>query len=138
MEVKEGTINSGDASEDRDVQEIMRLEQERAVLLVKHDFDAISLLVPENFTMKRPSGVTLDKGEVMAALKSGELLYEALRRECHKVVVYQNTAAATGLDTLKGMFRGERVDGQYRFRNTYVQTEGRWELVAAVSTRIRK
>jgi hypothetical protein len=138
MEVKEGTINSGDASEDRDVQEIMRLEQERAVLLVKHDFAALNLLVPENFTMKRPSGDTLNKDEVMAALKSGELLYEALQRECRHVAIYQNTAAATGLDTLKGMFRGEQVDGQYRFRNTYVQTKGRWELVAAVSTRIRK
>jgi hypothetical protein len=126
---------TGEETEDKDIREIIRLEQERAALLVARDFDAIKRLVPGSYTMTRAGGVILDKDDVMAALKSGELVYEELHRECRKVAISQNTASATGIDTIKGMFKGVRVDGQYRFRNTYVQTDGRWELVATMSSR---
>jgi hypothetical protein len=138
MELTEGTVDCGDAAEDGNIREIIRLEQERAALLVARDIEAIERLVPDSYTMTRTGGVILDKGDVMAALKSGELVYEELHRECRKVTISQNTAAATGLDTVKGMFKGQRVDGQYRFRNTYVQTDGRWELVATMSSRMGK
>ena len=138
MKLTEGTVNSGDATEDGNIQEIIRLEQERAALLVARDLEAIERLVPDSYTMTRTGGVILDKGDVMAALKSGELVYEELHRECRKVSISQNTASATGMDTIKGIFKGQRVDGQYRFRNTYVQTDGRWELVATVSNWVGK
>ena len=138
MKLTEGTVNSGDAAEDKDIREIIRLEQERAALLVARDLEAIERLVPDSYTMTRTGGVILDKGDVMAALKSGELVYEELHRECRNVAISQNTASATGMDTIKGIFKGQRVDGQYRFRNTYVQTDGRWELVATVSNRVGK
>ena len=134
MELTERTVNSGDAAEDKDIREIIRLEQERTTLLVECDLDTLNQLVPDNFTLTRPSGVTFTKREVLAALRSGNLIYESLHRECHDVTIYQNTASATGLDTVKGVFKGERMDGQYRFRNTYVQTDGRWQLVASVAT----
>lgn len=134
MEVAKGNVDSGDAADDKDVREIIRLEMERAALIVARDVEAIERLVPDTYTMTRASGVVLHKSEVMAALRSGDLLYEELRRECHNVTIFQNTAAATGLDTIKGVFKGRRVDGQYRFRNTYVQRDGRWELVGTVAT----
>jgi hypothetical protein len=134
MTSTKGTVDSGRAV-DQDEQEIIRLEMVRAALIVARDVEAIERLVPDTYTMTRASGAILNKSEVMTALRSGELMYEELRRECHNVTISQNTAAATGLDTIKGVFRGERVDGQYRFRNTYVQTDGRWELVATVASR---
>lgn len=138
MRVTERTVDANDRAEDKEVREIIRLELERAALIVARDVEAIDRLVPDSYTMTRASGVVLNKSEVMAALKSGELLYEELRRECKNVAISQNTAVAMGLDTIKGMFRGKRMDGQYRFRNTYVQTDGQWKLVATISTRIRK
>ena len=138
MELTKGTIDSGDVTEDKDIREIIRLEQESAVLLVARDLETLNLVVPDKFILTRPSGVVLTKRDVIEALKSGDLVYEELHRECHDVTIYQNTAALMGLDTLKGVFRGQRVDGQYRFRNAYVQTDGRWDLVSSVATRTGK
>jgi hypothetical protein len=134
MKEAKGKVNPGDAADDKDVREIIRLEMERAALIVAGDVETLERLVPDTYTMTRATGIILHKNEVMAALRSGDLLYEELRRECRNVTISQNTAAATGLDTIKGVFRGQRVDGQYRFRNTYVQKDGRWELVATVAT----
>lgn len=134
MNLEEEKPDFGDASEEAHVREIVRLEHERAALLVERDLETLNQLVPDNFTLTRASGVRLTKTEVLAALRSGDLIYESLRRECHDVTIYQNTASATGLDTVKGLFKGERMDGRYRFRNTYVHTDGRWQLVASVAT----
>jgi hypothetical protein len=56
------------------VREIVRLEHERAALLVERDLETLNQLVPDNFTLTRASGVRLTKTEVLAALRSGDLI----------------------------------------------------------------
>ena len=50
--------------------------------------------------------------------------------------MYLTTAVAFGREEVKVWYKGEDISGSYRFTNTYVLDEGRWENVVTHSSRI--
>ena len=54
-----------------------------------------------------------------------------------RVMLYYKTAVVTGRVTTKRMVKGAAVTGQSRFTDVFVWRQGRWQLVAGHSSRIR-
>jgi hypothetical protein len=117
-------------------QEIIKLEQRRCDAYLRRDLEALDGLLPEHFTYTRPSGIVLDKRQLLAALDSGEMIFESFDRHCDDVSVYLNTAVAIGRDTVRGRYQGRDISGHYRFSHMYVERDGRWEVVATHASRL--
>ncbi|MGH9944896.1 MAG: nuclear transport factor 2 family protein [Pyrinomonadaceae bacterium] len=113
------------------MQEINHLEQLRVDAYLKRDLESLKRLLPEHFTFTRPSGIVLNKAQLLKVIESGELTFESFERSCEKVKVHLNSASTTGLDTVKGRYKERDITGQYRFSNTYVRRQGQWVVVAA-------
>ena len=54
-----------------------------------------------------------------------------------RVLLYGDTAVVTGRVTTKQNVRGEERTGLTRFTDVFVRREGRWQLVAGHSSRIK-
>jgi ketosteroid isomerase-like protein len=47
------------------------------------------------------------------------------------VHVYGNTAVAAGANNLHGTYKGQDISGKYRFTDTWVKRNGKWQVVAS-------
>lgn len=117
-------------------QEIVGLERQRCDAYVTRDVAVLARLLPEHFTFTRPSGIVLDRAQLLRAIESGELTFESFDRQVDDVNAYLNTAVAIGRDTVKGQYQGRDISGHYRFSNMYVQRDDRWEVVATHASQL--
>ena len=127
---------TADKREDVVKQEIIGLERQRCEAYVRRDLKALDELLPEHFTFTRPSGVVLNKAQLLAALSAGDMIFESFDRQYDDVNVYLNTAVAIGRDTVRAHYQGRDISGQYRFSNMYVERGGRWAVVATHASRL--
>ena len=117
-------------------EEIRQLDHEWGEALMRNDLEALDRIMPDVFTFTDPFGEVLNKSEFLKVIKRGELTFEILKREDAKLSVHWNTALATGRDTVRGMYKGHDVSGQYRYTNVYVELNGRWKVVSSQVTRV--
>jgi ketosteroid isomerase-like protein len=62
---------------------------------------------------------------------------EYIRHVDMKVTRYGETAVVTGVENLKGTYKGRAGEMGLRFINVMVLRDGRWQLVAHQSTRVQ-
>jgi ketosteroid isomerase-like protein len=62
---------------------------------------------------------------------------EYIRHADMRVTRYGETAVVTGIEQLKGTYKGRAGEMALRFTNTLVRRDGRWQLIAHQSTRIQ-
>ena len=55
-----------------------------------------------------------------------------------RVSVYGEAALVTGVENLKGSYKDRYREMSLRFTNVFVHRDGRWQLVAHQSTRMRR
>jgi hypothetical protein len=55
-----------------------------------------------------------------------------------QVHVYTNSASAAGSKALKGTYKGQHISGKYRFTDTWVKRNGKWQLVASQATKAQE
>ena len=63
--------------------------------------------------------------------------YESLEISDIKVHVYGNSAVATGTGNVKASMKGHDISGTYRFTDTWVKRNGKWQCVASQGTKIQ-
>jgi ketosteroid isomerase-like protein len=62
---------------------------------------------------------------------------EYIRHVDMRITRYGETAMVTGVENLKGTYKGRPGEMALRFSNTLVRRDGRWQLVAHQSTRVQ-
>jgi ketosteroid isomerase-like protein len=62
---------------------------------------------------------------------------EYIRHVDMRVTRYGETAVVTGIENLKGTYKGRPGEMALRFSNTLVRRDGRWQLVSHQSTRVQ-
>lgn len=83
-------------------------------------------------------GQQMDRQTSIDNLKTGKTKYDTLEILEHKVTQYGPSAAiARGKVMVKGMFSGQPNEGTYAFSRTWLQRDGKWQVVAFQSTKIQ-
>jgi ketosteroid isomerase-like protein len=118
--------------------QIKKLEQDWAQATVKEGAAAVDQYEAEDIVSTDPSGRVTDKAQDKKDLSSGDLKFQSIQASDLKVSVYGNTAVATGTSTLKGTYKGQDISGMYRFTDTWVKRDGKWQAVASQATRIQQ
>lgn len=119
-----------------DEQAVRQLVDELSAALGRNDTAALDRIYADSFTFVGETGELTTKAPRLAAIKSGELRYESISFDDVNVRLYGNTVVATFRVTSKGQSKGQDLGGQFRVTATFVKMKGRWQEVAAQTTRI--
>ena len=118
--------------------QIKKLEQDWAQATVKDGAAAVDQYEADDIISTDPSGRVTDKAQDKKDLSSGDLKFQSLEVSDLRVRVYGDTAVAAGTTTLKGTFKQQDISGTYRYTDTWVKRNGKWQVVASQATRVQQ
>jgi ketosteroid isomerase-like protein len=110
--------------------ELYRIEDAWAQAVVRRDAKALGRLIAPKWTYSDESGL-MDRDAGIAAFVSGtDTVTEASNADM-RATVYGNAAVVTGILRMKGRGPKGRFDRRYRYTDTWVRMDGRWQAVAS-------
>jgi ketosteroid isomerase-like protein len=118
---------------------LMQMERDWGKAIVDRNIAKIREIVAADVVLTTPDGTVQSLDDDLAELKSGAFtaeLYDSLDME---VKLYGDCAAVlTGKTSLKGKYKGEDVQDQFRWTDTFVRRKSRWQIVASQATLLPK
>jgi len=117
---------------------IKKIEQELTDTIVKSDTSAFEKYLANDYLGIGPDGVTQNKSELLADIKSGTLKLESSTMSDMKVqVAGPDMAVVVYRSTDKGMYKGKDVTGEYRWLDVFVKRDGKWQIAIDQGTQIK-
>jgi hypothetical protein len=117
-------------------QELMKLEKDWGDAAIKRDLSYFERNLADEYTGTDFEATIWTKASSIAALKSGEDVVTSAVVDDMKVRIYADTAVITGRSTVKEQLKGKDITGQYRWTDTWIKRDGRWQCVASHSSKI--
>ena len=118
--------------------QIKKQEQNWAQATVKEGAAAVDQYEADDIIDTDPTGRVTDKTQDKTDMSSGDLKFQSIELSDLKVLVYGNTAVAAGTSTVRGTYKGQDISGKYRFTDTWVKRDDKWQVVATQATRIQQ
>jgi hypothetical protein len=120
--------------------ELMQLERDIGDANVRRDKAFFERIEADEFVFTDSAGGLTTKAEDVASLDkpAGEFKLISYVPDDMKVRVYGNTAVVTGRTTTKLQSKDREVTNRSRFTDVFVKRNGRWQLVAGHSSRLRE
>ena len=118
---------------------LVELERQLSEDLAKEDAAVLNRLWSDDLVFTSPNGHMTNKTQRLAGQKpSAQSAQLANINDEVKVRVYGNTAVVTVLSTWKGKAGTQEFSDQYQATHVWVKQRGRWQLVAAHVTPVKK
>lgn len=134
------TTNQKMSQEDRTREDLMQLERDIGKANIENDYAFFERVEAEEFIFTDAGGGVTTRKQDLEGLKqpaNPDVKLVAYDVDEMKVMLYDKTAVVTGRVTTRRMVKGAPVTGQSRFTDVFVWRQGRWQLVAGHSSRIR-
>ena len=119
-------------------QTLMKIERDALAALLKKDIAAFGRVFADDAVVITPDGSPQTKAQLLADVKSGDLVVESSEISDMKVRAYGDTAVVTYVTTDKGKFKGQDISGRYRWTDVFVRRGGTWQIVAGHGTPIQQ
>ena len=121
--------------------QLIELERQLSEALVKEDAVVLDRLWSNDLVFTFPNGKVSNKAQRLAGQKpaapSSQSESETTNDEV-KVYLYGNTAVVTVLSTWKNKTNNQEYSSQFQATHVWVKQEGRWQLVAAHVSPVKK
>jgi ketosteroid isomerase-like protein len=116
----------------RDVTErtLLRLEEDWARAVVRRDGAAFERLLAPGFLYTENDRVFAREELIREVVSGSDTVTTALNEEL-RVLQFGNTAVVVGYLVLRGRGAGGPFDRRFRFTDTWVRRDGRWQVAAA-------
>ena len=118
--------------------QIKKQEQNWAQATVKNGAAAVDQYEADDIITTDPGGRVTDKAQDKLDLSSGDFKIQSEELSDLKVHVYGNTAVAAGTNSLRGTYKGQDISGKYRFTDTWVKRNVKWQAVASQYTKVQQ
>jgi ketosteroid isomerase-like protein len=119
--------------------ELKALEQQWSDAYTKGDTAVLKSIEAEDFKLVDPDGKVMTKAQDIKELGDKTFKVESFSfDELNVRMLSKNFAYVTGLQTLKGAYKGEDISGQYRFLDVFQKKGGKWQAIASQVTRVAK
>jgi ketosteroid isomerase-like protein len=109
---------------------LFRLEDQWTRALVRRDSAGFDRLLAPRFVYTENDQV-MTRRQLIDAVVHGSDTVEAAANEDMKAYVYGSTAVVTGWLVVKGRGKEGPFNRRYRYTDTWMQRNGRWQVVAA-------
>jgi uncharacterized protein DUF4440 len=118
---------------------LIELERQLSDALVKEDAAVLDRLWSNDLVFTFPNGKVSSKAERLAGQKSTTQPSQSTNlNDQVKVYLYGNTAVVTVLSTWRGNAGAQEYSDQYQATHVWVKQQGRWQLVAAHVSQLKK
>ncbi len=128
--------NGKNAKKGNSEQEVRQTLNELAAALGNNDSTALDRIYADGYIFVGDTGVLTTKAQRLAAFKSGEIKYESISFDDVNIHVYGDTAVATFSVTSKYAPGVKSLGGKFMTTATFIKMKGRWQEIAAQSTRV--
>jgi len=119
--------------------QLVELERQLSEALAREDAAVLNRLWSDDLVFTAPNGHVTNKAQRLAGQKpSAQPAQLANINDEVKVRVYGNTAVVTVLSTWKGKAGTREFSDPYQATHVWVKQKGRWQLVAAHVTPVKK
>jgi ketosteroid isomerase-like protein len=118
-------------------QEIMKLEEDFAEAEVKADIHRMSELLADDWTDIEDNGSMHTKADALKLFQSPTTKLTSDKLSEMHVRVYGDTAVITLLDTADFIVDGKDAGGVFRLTDVWVKRDGKWQMVALHSSKVR-
>jgi ketosteroid isomerase-like protein len=118
--------------------QIKKYEQDWAQATVNQGAAAVDQYEADDIITTDPSGRVTDKAQDRMDLSTGDFKIQSEELSEIQVHVYDNAAVAVGTNTLRGTYKGQDISGKYRFTDTWVNRNGKWQAVASEYTKVQQ
>jgi hypothetical protein len=119
----------------------MQLERDIGKANIDRDYNFFERVEAEEFIFTGDNGSLLTRKEDLAGLKEPAnpgVKLKAYDVDEMKVTLYDKVAVITGRVTTTTTVKGTDASRQSRFTDVFVWRDGRWQIVAGHSSRLRK
>ena len=127
---------AGKTADGADEQALMQIERDWAAAAAANDAAGIDRLTAAEYAGNSDGRIT-PKKQVLADIRSGASKVASAEASDLKVFVVGDTAIVHGLWAEKATLNGKDMSGQYRFIDTFIKRDGRWQAVATFSTKLK-
>ena len=117
-------------------QTLIKMEHDGLAALLKKDVAGFGRIFADDAVLSAPDGTTQTKSQLLADVKSGDLVIESSEISDMKVKAYGNAAVVTYVTNDKGKYKGQDITGRYRWTDVFVRSGGTWHIVASQGTPI--
>ena len=126
-------------SQARVERQLIELERQLSDALVKEDAAVLDRLWSNDLIFTFPNGKMSSKVERLAGQKPADQPSQSTNlNDQVKVYLYGNTAVVTVLSTWRGKAGAQEYSDQYQATHVWVKQQGRWQLVAAHVSQVKK
>jgi len=115
-------------------QSVINLENAWNQAEVRHDGDALKLLLAATFTYTDYDGSFMERDEWLKKVQGESKDYREMANVAQTARAYGDTVVVTGIYIEKLRIKGKNVDRHVRFTDTWIFENGHWECVASQST----
>jgi uncharacterized protein (TIGR02246 family) len=126
----------GATADGADEQALVQIERDWAVASAANDAAGIDKITAPEY-VGNTDGLITPKKEQIANIKSGASKTSSAAASELKVFVVGDTATVHGLWTDKSVLNGKDTSGTYRFIDSFIKRDGRWQAVATFSTKLQ-
>ena len=138
IQARTAGTNSSATSPNAAVDELRQIENDWLNALKMKNVDRLGDILADGWIEMRWDGVTTDKNEVLADLKSPRNSLDSFEMGPIKVRLFGNTAIVTGRDTERSTDHGVDSSGEYVWTDVFVRQAGKWKAVASHSSKVPK
>lgn len=114
--------------------ELIALHAQWADARVRGDTAFLERFYGQELRIQAANGDVVERGDDIARFAARDIKPEYIRDTELRVLDYGDAAVVTGIESLKGAYRGVPGEMALRFTNVLVRRDGRWQLVAHQST----
>jgi ketosteroid isomerase-like protein len=115
-------------------QEIVNLENETARAIQLNNGTFFRRVYSDDFAGTLSHGQIVNKTKFIDAVQSPSIKYQTVVATDIRVRLYQETAVATCVWSLRGTLDGRSISGQMRVLHVYVNGQRGWQVVASEAT----
>ena len=117
-------------------QALTKIENDMLAALLKRDAAGFGRHFADDAVLTTPDGNVQTKAQLIADVKSGDLVLQSSTLSDMKVHVHGDAAVVTYITTDKGTYKKTDISGRFRWTDTFVRQGGEWKLVAGQGTPI--
>jgi hypothetical protein len=135
------SISAADsAADDKTKGELVQLERDIGAANVRRDAEFFERVEADEFVFTDSGGGLTTRAEDVASVRkpaNPDVKLLAYDVDDVQVRLYGDAAVLTGRVTTRQLVNGEERTGRSRFTDVFVRRDGRWQIVAGHSSRIK-
>ena len=120
----------------KDAEDSLRaLEARLDIARVDADVALFGEVLAAEFQTTSPVGAVGGRDQALADARSGTLKVTSSESHDITIAVYDATAIVRGKARMKATYQGHDISGVYAYTHVYMHRDGRWQVVAAHTSR---